>query len=128
VIGAGVTDWGMMVLTSDVPDFEAELGGSRPWDGVGPLRHQQLSPISHAGRARTPVLLLHGERDARVPVSQAVGFHRALCDGGAPAELVVYPREGHEIAERAHQVDLLGRVRDWFARHLQPPRIGGQCR
>jgi dipeptidyl aminopeptidase/acylaminoacyl peptidase len=61
-------------------------------------------------------LILHGEKDARVPVSQAIGFHRALRENGTPVELVVYPREPHGIGERAHQVDLLKRVRSWYER------------
>ena len=51
---------------------------------------------------------------------QAVSFHRALRDIGATAELVVYPREPHGIAERAHQIDLLKRVRAWYDRWLRP--------
>src|SRR6185437_11428396 len=48
VMGAGVSDWNMMTLTSDMPEFESVLGGSRPWDGVGPRRADEVSPISFA--------------------------------------------------------------------------------
>lgn len=119
IMGAGVSDWGTMVTESDVPDFERELGGSAPWDGVGPLRHTQLSPISFARNVKTPVLILHGEKDARVPVTQAIGFHRALREVGAPTELVIYPREPHGIGEHAHQLDLLRRVRVWCERWVK---------
>jgi dipeptidyl aminopeptidase/acylaminoacyl peptidase len=117
-MGAGVSDWGMMVMTSDLPDFERELGGSVPWEGQGPHLHAKLSPISFAHRAKTPVLILHGENDARVPLSQAVGFHRALREHQVPTEFVIYPREPHGISERAHQIDLLRRVRSWYDRWL----------
>jgi dipeptidyl aminopeptidase/acylaminoacyl peptidase len=119
VDGAGPTDWGMMVMTSDLPDFERELGGSAPWEGVGPHRHAQLSPISFAAAVKTPTLILHGEKDERVPVSQAIGFHRALRERDVPTQLVVYPREPHGIREYAHQVDLLRRVRSWYDRWLR---------
>ncbi|HET9015694.1 MAG TPA: S9 family peptidase [Thermomicrobiaceae bacterium] len=118
VMGAGVTDWGMMTMTSDLPTFESVLGGSRPWDGVGPHQHARISPISFAARATTPTLILHGRGDPRVPVSQAIGFERALREAGAPVRLVVYPREPHRIGERAHQLDLMRRVRDWYDRWL----------
>jgi dipeptidyl aminopeptidase/acylaminoacyl peptidase len=118
IMGAGVSDWGMMVMTSDVPVFERELGGSAPWEGIGPHRHAQLSPISFAQAVKTPVLILHGEKDERVPLSQATGFHRALREVGVPCELVVYPREPHGISERQHQIDLLRRVRTWYDRWL----------
>jgi dipeptidyl aminopeptidase/acylaminoacyl peptidase len=54
-----------------------------------------------------------------VPVSQAIYFHRALSRCGAEHELVVYPREGHGLAERNHQRDLLLRSRARFDRWLR---------
>ena len=119
IMGAGVSDWGMMVLTSDLQEFESELGGSVPWDGLAVHQHMKLSPISFARQVKTPVLLLHGEKDARVPVSQAIGYHRALRANNVPTELVIYPREPHGISERAHQIDLLHSVRTWFDRWLR---------
>src|SRR5436309_11270873 len=118
VMGAGVSDWGMMVMTSDVPDFERELGGSAPWEGPVVHQYMKLSPITFAHHVKTPVLILHGEKDARVPLSQAIGFHRALREHHVPNEMVIYPREPHSIAERAHQIDLLKRVRTWYDRWL----------
>jgi dipeptidyl aminopeptidase/acylaminoacyl peptidase len=119
VMGAGVSDWGMLTLTSDVPTFESVLGGSRPWDGAGPHRHAEISPISYAARAETPLLMLHGKNDERVPVSQAIGFERALRERGVPVELVIYPREPHGVRERAHQRDILRRVLAWYDRWLR---------
>lgn len=118
VMGAGISHWGMLTMTSDIPTGESELAGSRPWDGPGPHRADLHSPISYAARVRTPLLLLHGQQDVRIPVGQARAFHHALRAAGVPAELVTYPREGHLIQERRHQQDLLRRVRDWFDRWL----------
>ncbi|BCL80678.1 acylaminoacyl-peptidase [Ktedonobacteria bacterium brp13] len=119
IMGAGVSDWGMMVLTSDMPDFELALGGTAPWDGIDAQRHRELSPITFAHQVKTPVLILHGENDARVPLSQATGFYRALRRYDVPTEMVAYPREPHGISERAHQLDLLRRVRSWYDRWLR---------
>jgi len=119
IIGAGVSDWGMMVMSSDLPDFEQELGGSAPWDGEEQRRHLELSPITFVKNVKTPVLILHGEKDARVPLSQATGFHRALRRQGVPSVFVTYPREPHVVSERAHQVDILQRVRRWYDRWLR---------
>jgi dipeptidyl aminopeptidase/acylaminoacyl peptidase len=114
VMGAGVSDWGMMVMTSDIPTLESRLGGGRPWDGPGPHRFIQHSPISFASNVRTPLLILHGENDVRVPVSQAIGFHRAVRETGTETELVTYPREPHGVRETDHQIDLFNRVVEWF--------------
>ncbi|TDE13023.1 prolyl oligopeptidase family serine peptidase [Jiangella asiatica] len=117
---AGVTDWGMLAATGENGQFEAALGGSTGWSGIGPHPHDAVSPISFASRIRTPVLILHGTEDTNVPLSQAVYFHRALRHFGAEHEFVIYPREGHSIRERNHQLDVLRRTRAWFDRWLQP--------
>ena len=118
VMGAGPSDWGMMVAESDLPTFEMSLGGSAGWEGPGPHRHDELSPVSYAYRVTTPTLILHGEEDERVPVGQARFFARALRAHGVEFELVTYPREPHTIAERNHLLDLHRRWREWLAPRL----------
>ncbi len=118
VMGAGIADWGMQTGTGDLGLQEAGLGGGTGWEGPGPHRHDQLSPISYAANVRTPVLIVHGQEDTNVPVGQAIYFHRALSYFGVEHELVLYPREGHPIRERNHQIDLLTRARAWFDRWL----------
>ncbi len=73
------------------------------------------------GSATGAVLIVHGEDDTNVPVGQAIYFHRALSRFGVEHEFVVYPREGHGLAERNHQVDALRRTRAWFDRWLGDP-------
>ena len=68
---------------------------------------------------RTPTLIVHGEIDQCVPVGQAQEFvprHRA--GGPGRGELVIYPREGHSLRERAHVIDFWHRARAWFDEHL----------
>jgi dipeptidyl aminopeptidase/acylaminoacyl peptidase len=124
MMGAGVADWGMQVGVGEFGRAEASLGGSFGWEGPGPHRHDQLSPISYAANVTTPVLILQGEDDTNVPVGQAMYFHRALTQFGAEHELVIYPRENHVFAERAHQIDVLERVRSWFTHWLGDPATG----
>jgi dipeptidyl aminopeptidase/acylaminoacyl peptidase len=118
LMGAGVTDWGMLVGSGEWGIFEAALGGSAGWEGVGPHRHDELSPVSYASAVRTPVLIVHGAADTNVPLAQSEYFHRALRHYGVEHEFVVYPREGHSLRERGHQLDLLRRARAWFDRWL----------
>ena len=118
VMGAGIADWAIQVGAGEQGRAEADLGGSFGWEGPGPYRHDQLSPISYAGNVTTPVLILHGEDDTNVPVGQAMYFHRALTQFGAEHELVTYPRENHSFTERAHQIDVLERARSWSTHWL----------
>ncbi len=126
MMAAGVVDWGMLVASGDGGTLEAELSGSYGWEGTGPHPHDQVSPISFASKIRTPVLIVNGEDDTNVPVSQAIYFHRALSWYGAEHELVIYPREGHGFAERNHQLDLLRRTRAWFDRWLREEAPDGR--
>ena len=118
VMGAGVSDWGMMVATSDVPTFEQRLGGGNPYTSAGPHEFDKWSPISYVHRATTPTLIVHGENDERVPVSQAIFMHRGLRKYGCETEMAIYPREPHGLQERRHVIDLHERIAAWYKRWL----------
>ncbi|KAH8602582.1 Alpha/Beta hydrolase protein [Bisporella sp. PMI_857] len=123
VCGAGVTDWDLMSLTSDIPSFEAELAGKAPWEkGACDTQDRRGSPIWHLAdgeeQRRIPVLILHGKEDVRVPVTQALAFHRGCLRWGVPVEMAIYPREGHHIKERLHRLDVLKRLRRFVDLHL----------
>jgi dipeptidyl aminopeptidase/acylaminoacyl peptidase len=121
--GAGIYNWISEAGTNDTRMHEQLTHWDQPlYENF--LGYLQRSPIYHIQRARTPVLLLHGERDESCPVGQAVEFHTALKWQGVPVELVIYPREAHGMDEAAHRLDFLRRGLDWFDRYLSltPPR------
>ena len=64
------------------------------------------------------MLLLHGETDRCTPVNQAEQLYAALRRRGVETEMVIYPGEGHELREAAHQIDMHRRTCEWFDRHL----------
>lgn len=80
---------------------QTELGQSAPWDCDGHERStRKTSPIHSVAGVTTAVLILHGEKDERVPVGQAIGLWRGLSRraserGKKAAQLVIYPREPH---------------------------------
>jgi hypothetical protein len=53
-MGAGITDWAMQVGVGELGRTDAGLTGSSGWEGPGPHRHDQLSPISYAAKVTTP--------------------------------------------------------------------------
>ena len=65
----------------------------KPWEHVEDAWRQ--SPLSGAGKAKTPFLLLQGEADGTDPLGQAQEMYRALRQAGVPVDLVTYPREDH---------------------------------
>ncbi|KAG6997905.1 hypothetical protein G7Y79_00037g074230 [Physcia stellaris] len=123
VCGGGITDWDMLVMSSDISAVEAEMAGGAPWTmDADDLRTRHASAVWHVATGvgtKTPVLILHSERDERVPLSQAIAFHRACLHQDIPCQLVIYPREPHMMTERLHRIDMLKRIKQFYDLHLR---------
>jgi dipeptidyl aminopeptidase/acylaminoacyl peptidase len=99
--------------------FEGEFGG-RPWEQPELARAQ--SPLTYVANVRTPLLMLHGAQDYRTTVAGAFAFYRGVQQQHSEVEMVLYPREGHEVTrsgEPEHRVDHMLRIIDWFERHTR---------
>jgi dipeptidyl aminopeptidase/acylaminoacyl peptidase len=94
IAGAGVTHCDTMAMTSDIPTFERARSGSAPWDGKQDANFK-ANPIFGVKDVQFPLLILHGEEDARVTKEQSIGFHRGMMAYGKECQLVMYPCEGH---------------------------------
>ncbi len=94
----------------------AEFNGM-PWDNYEKLWDR--SPLKHIKNVKTPTMLVHGENDNDVHITQAEEMYTALKMRGVDTVLVRYPREGHGIREPKHRVDNLQRNLDWFERYLK---------
>jgi dipeptidyl aminopeptidase/acylaminoacyl peptidase len=117
VAGAAVTNLFSFHGTTDItPTFLEEYFRDVAYRRAEAYRSH--SPVEHVTGAKTPTLVLHGEGDARVPVSQGYEMYYGLRQSGVEVEMVVYPREGHSFREIHHQVDMIRRIVDWFERHL----------
>ena len=81
----------------------------------------KYSPLRLADKVKTPTLVLHSENDYRVPIEQGEQWFRALQHFGVTSELVIFPRENHNLTrtgEPKHLVDSLNWQCYWFARFL----------
>jgi dipeptidyl aminopeptidase/acylaminoacyl peptidase len=117
MVGAAITNWMSFTGTTEI-EHENSLVHWNLW----PYDEHELtwmrSPMAHTKGAKTATLVVHGLDDTRVPPEQAKELYRALKHAGTTTELVLYPREGHGLGERAHMIDFVGRYLDWFDRHL----------
>ena len=95
----------------------AEFDGF-PWADDNFQTLWKWSPLAHIAKVKTPTLLLHGERDNDVHITQAEEMFTALRLRGIPSTLVRYPREGHGMTEPLHRLDALQRTLDWMDRYL----------
>jgi dipeptidyl aminopeptidase/acylaminoacyl peptidase len=115
VMGAGLSNLVSDQGTSDIPGFNLDYFYEDYPEMYSDLeRLWDRSPLKHVSNTRTPTLVLHGEKDDRVAVSQGQEFYRALQSLGVETRMVIYPREPHGIREREHQLDVQRRILDWF--------------
>lgn len=80
---------------------------------------EKWSPNRYAAAFVTPTLVLHGERDFRVPVGQGLELYGTLTAKGVPARLVCYPDENHWILKGANSKHWYGEVLGWLDRWLR---------
>jgi dipeptidyl aminopeptidase/acylaminoacyl peptidase len=119
VVMSGVTDWLGFATTSAIG------GGYDPTylpDGdLGTVSGREAlvvpSPLYAVRPDATPTLFLHGALDRITPLAQAEQHFGRLARAGVEAELVVYPREGHELMEPVHRRDAAVRVARWLRDH-----------
>jgi dipeptidyl aminopeptidase/acylaminoacyl peptidase len=84
-------------------------------------QYWEASPLKHARNVHTPTLILHSDMDFRVPIEQGEQWFRALQHYGVPSELVLFPRENHNLTrtgEPKHLVESLNWQLYWFDRFL----------
>ncbi|MGH3861360.1 prolyl oligopeptidase family serine peptidase, partial [Actinokineospora sp.] len=115
VVGAGVTDLISMAGTCDIPEFNRDYFGSWPWED--PRVYMDHSAVLHAGNVRTPTLVVHGEKDDRVPPSQGWEFYTALRKVGVPTDLLLLPRQPHGPREPKLQRTVAEWTLDWINRN-----------
>jgi dipeptidyl aminopeptidase/acylaminoacyl peptidase len=115
-VGAAVTNLWSFTGTSDIPGFLPDYFQGEPWETFEPYRAH--SPMTYVKGVQTPSLILHGEADDRVPISQGYEFYNALKRQGVPVQMVVYPRTPHGPTEPKFLADLMERHLEWVARYL----------
>ncbi|GIW72699.1 MAG: hypothetical protein KatS3mg102_2241 [Planctomycetota bacterium] len=129
IVERAVTNLHSMFGTCDFPFSPDGYWPGNPWSEPDALLAQ--SPLSHAHRVRTPVLIIHSEGDLRCPIEQAEQYFVALRRNRVEAVLVRYPPESNHGLSRTGPPDLrldrLERIAAWLARHLGPAAEGAPC-
>ena len=77
--------------------------------------------MSAVAKVTTPTLVIHSEHDWRCPVEQGQRWYAALRSRGVPAELLLFPGEGHELTRSGrprHRRQRFDHVLRWWGEHL----------
>jgi len=110
--------------TGDIP-HEMFRVHSRAWPWQDWMWMLQRSPIYHADKTRTPLLIMGGDEDPRVHPGQSLEMYRHVkLRTDTPVRLVIYPGEGHGNKNTAAQYDYALRFERWMNHYLKGP--GGE--
>jgi dipeptidyl aminopeptidase/acylaminoacyl peptidase len=96
---------------------EWEFKGT-PW--INPEMYARWSPHMFVKDFKTPLLVIHGELDYRVPVGEGLQLFTALQRQGVASKLLVYPDEGHWVLKPQNSELWYNTVLEWFDNHLKP--------
>lgn len=121
IVERGFLDPVSFVGSSDIGWFFGleYLGDAATPEGAAAVAAQ--SPMAHVGDVRTPTLVIHSEQDWRCPVEQGQRWFVELKRRGVPAELLLFPGEGHELSRSgrpSHRLLRFEHVLRWWAARL----------
>ena len=113
--GASIADLSDLYYLTDGGDLMAEYY-KLPWQN--PDGYARSSPLTHAAKVTTPILISHGDRDPRVPLATAQKFFKALQAHGKTAEMDIYPRGGHVFYEPQQEKAVMTRNFEWMRKWI----------
>ena len=112
---AGVFDL-CVQFGSDVTFGRERSYGGTPWANLENVI--RWSPAHNMAKYVTPTLIVHGERDYRVPVGNALELYGMLGEKGVPAKLVYFPDENHWVLTPQNSIFWYGEFLDWLKRYI----------
>ncbi|HEV2325901.1 MAG TPA: S9 family peptidase [Terracidiphilus sp.] len=114
----GIINWFTMLQHEDalLQQYEKSLLGD-------PVKDRKIyeadSPITYIHDVRSPLLVLQGENDPRVPKEEAQQVVSELKKDGKIVDAHYYAQEGHGFAKREDRIDAIERTVSWFDRYLK---------
>jgi acylaminoacyl-peptidase len=111
----GVFDNRMMGYSTEELWFsEWENGHSTPWQS--PQNYERFNPIDHVAEWQTPMLVIHGAHDYRIPLEQGLAAFTALQRRGVPSEFLTFPDENHWVLKPQNSQMWQDTVLAWLGR------------
>jgi dipeptidyl aminopeptidase/acylaminoacyl peptidase len=121
VAGAAVTDWSDQYNLGDSNIQRAAAVGESPWLSEANFQaYREQSPITLAGRIRTPTLILANTADPRVPITQSYKLFHALKDNGVTTKFIAWPVAAHNASDPVRQRERNRFWLEWMDTYLQP--------
>ncbi len=109
---AGIFDSRAMAYTTEELWFDEWEHGGTPFEV--PENFEKHNPLNHVTEWRTPMLVVHGQRDYRVPYAQGIAAFTALQRRGIPSRLLIFPDENHWVLKPANSLQWHREVEAWL--------------
>lgn len=91
---------------------EWEHGGKTYYED--PAAFEKWNPVNHVANWKTPMLVITGEKDFRIPYTQGLASFTALQRRGIPSRLLVNPNENHWVLKPKNSLQWYGEVIGWM--------------
>jgi dipeptidyl aminopeptidase/acylaminoacyl peptidase len=111
--GAGITDWLSFIPASDISQVDYDMRLQEK--SAAPFL--EFSAVMHADQVTTPLLILHGESDIRVPSFQGREFFVLLAERGKTVRMVTYPGSPHFPRLAEQRRDIFTEVKAWLDKY-----------
>ena len=111
--GAGITNWLSFIPTSDVQQIDYD----RRWQEEDVEPFLKFSAVMFADKVTTPLLILHGTNDIRVPMLQGLEFYALLAERGKTVRMVTYPGAPHFPTLWEQQRNIFEEIAAWLAEY-----------
>ncbi|MDV3257588.1 MAG: S9 family peptidase [Sphingomonas sp.] len=99
---------------------EWEHGGKTYYED--PAEFERWNPVNHVAKWKTPMLVITGEKDFRIPYTQGLASFTALQRRNIPSRLLVFPDENHWVLKPQNSIQWHNEVFAWLDRWLKPAR------
>ena len=112
----GIFDSRSMYYSTEELWFEEWEYGGTPWESA---LYEKWNPANHVDKFKVPMLVVHGENDFRVPVSQGLMLFTALQRRGVESKMLYFPDENHFVQKPQNARLWWQTVLGWFEEHLK---------
>ncbi|KQX19595.1 MULTISPECIES: dipeptidyl-peptidase 5 [unclassified Sphingomonas] len=104
--------------------YETEELWFDEWEHGGPYyevaaNYEKWNPVNYVAKWKTPMLIIHGEKDFRIPYTQGIAAFTAAQRRGVESRLVVYPDENHWILKPKNSIQWYTEVLGWMDKHIK---------
>jgi dipeptidyl aminopeptidase/acylaminoacyl peptidase len=113
----GIFDTRMMYYSTEELWFTEWENGGPQYEN--PQAYEQFNPLNFVSKWHTPMLVVHGEQDFRIPYDQAIATFTALQRRGIESRLLLFPNENHWVLQPADSVQWYQNVLGWLDAHLK---------